>query len=175
MDVADARIFYGREPEARADGSIIMEAPAADIPIPARLHLANHDDLLAVAVYRDTEEIARVRSGFEDGPCWRWAPTDSWSDICPIRLDHALLPRPVAVGAAGVAVVLDVEYRGVSLVEHEFATVHHIAELDPGSVCPRGCGGSDHEETPERGAASVDGNLVLAGCISRSGALARIG
>src|SRR5215213_210023 len=106
---------------------------------------------------------------------WPRAPADSRGDIRPIRLDHALLELPVAVGAAGVAIVLDVEYRGMGLVEHEFATVHHIAELDAGSVCPRGCGGSDHEETPERGAASVDGNLVLAGCISRSGALARIG
>src|SRR5215213_10076051 len=89
MNVADARIVYGREPEARADGSIIVEAPAADVPIPARLHLAYHDDLWAVAVYRNTEEIARISSGFEDGLCGRRAPPDSWSDIRPIRLDHA--------------------------------------------------------------------------------------
>src|SRR5829696_10386590 len=112
MNVADTRILYCREAEARADGSIIVEAPAADIPVPARFHLAYHDDLLALAVYRNTEEIARIGSGFEDGLCGRRAPTDSWSDIRPIRLDHALLPRPVAVGTAGVSVILDVEYRG---------------------------------------------------------------
>jgi hypothetical protein len=174
MGLADARTVYGREPETRADSSIIMEAPAADIPIPARFHLAYHDDLLAVAVYGNTEEIARVCSGFEDGLCGCRAPTDSWSDIRPIRLDHALLPRPVAVGAAGGRIVLDVEDRGVGLVEHEFATIRYISELNAGSVGPRGCSGPDHEEAPEGGTTSGDGNLVLASGIARCGALARI-
>src|SRR5829696_3576232 len=170
MNVADTRILYCREAETRADGSIIVEAPAADIPVPARFHLAYHDDLWAVAVYRNTEEIACVRPGFEDGLCWRRAPTDSWSDISPVRLDHALLELPVAVGTAGVSVVLDVEYRGVGLEEHEFATIHHISELDTGSVGPRGCSGPDHEEAPERGTTAGDVDLVLASGVSRSGA-----
>src|SRR5215213_8206282 len=173
VDVADARIVYGREPEARADGPVIVESPPADVAIPARLHLAYHDDLLAHAVYRNTEEIAHIGSGFEDGLCWRRTPPDSWSDIRPICLDHAFLPRPVAVRAAGVAVVLDVEYRGVGLVEHEFATIHYVPELDAGSVGPRGCGGPDHEEAPEGGTTLGDGDLVLTGGTLRSGALAR--
>src|SRR5215210_5740513 len=175
MDLADARVFYGREPETRADGSIIMEAPAADVPIPARFHLAYHDDLLPFAVYGDTEEIARISIRFEDGLRGRWAPPDSRSDIHPIRLDHAFLELPVAVGAAGVALVLDVEDRGVGLEEHEFATIHYVAKLDAGSVHPRGCGRPDHEEVPQRSTTSGDRNLILASRILRSGALARIG
>src|SRR5215210_5994866 len=33
VDLANARILYSREPEAGADGPILVEAPLADIPI----------------------------------------------------------------------------------------------------------------------------------------------
>jgi hypothetical protein len=37
MNLADARIFYSREPKARADGPVVVEAPLADVPIIACL------------------------------------------------------------------------------------------------------------------------------------------
>jgi hypothetical protein len=33
VDLADARVFYSRELEARVDGPIVVEALLADIPI----------------------------------------------------------------------------------------------------------------------------------------------
>src|SRR5215211_141556 len=171
MDLADARILYGRESEARADSPIIMEAPPADIPIPPCFHLANQNYLLALAVYRNPEKIARICSRFKDGLCGRWAPTESWSDICPICLNHAFLKLPVAVRTAGVVVVLDVEDRSVGLVEHKFATIHYISEFNARSVCPGGCSRPDHEKTPERGTTLSDGSLELAGGPPSSGGL----
>src|SRR5215207_5987563 len=173
VDRADARILYGREPEARADGPIIMEAPPADIPIPACFQLANYNNLLSLNEYPNTEKIARICSRFKDGLCGRGAPTDSWSDICPICLDHAFLELPVAERATGVAVVLDVEDRGVGPEEHEFATIPYILELNARSVCPRGCSGPDHEKVPERGTTSSDGDLELAGSAPSGGVLVR--
>jgi hypothetical protein len=134
VGIEGSKIFYGREPEARADGSIIVESPPADIPIPACFHLADYNDLLALAVKGNAKKIARIRSGFEDGLCGRRAPTDSWGDIRPIRPDPAFLELPVAERAAGGRVVLDVEYRGVGLEEHELDTIRHVSELDAGSV-----------------------------------------
>jgi hypothetical protein len=101
VGIEGSKIFYGREPEARADGSIIVESPPADIPIPACFHLADYNDLLALAVKGNAKKIARIRSGFEDGLCGRRAPTDSWGDIRPIRPDPAFLELPVAERAAG--------------------------------------------------------------------------
>ena len=61
VEVADSRIPYGRESEPRTDGPVVVEAPLADVAVPARLHLADHNRLLPRAVDRDTEEVTRVR------------------------------------------------------------------------------------------------------------------
>ena len=138
VDVAHARSFHGREPEARADGAIIVEAPPTDIPIPPCLQLAHQDRLSPLAVYRDAPNVSRIRSGFKDGLGGRLGPTNSRGDVCPIRPDPAFLKQPVAERSAGIPVVLHVEDRGVGLEEHELATIPHVLELDAGGVRPRG-------------------------------------
>jgi hypothetical protein len=57
VDVANARVPYGREPEAWADRPVIVKAPLADVPVPARLQLAYDDYLLSLAVYRDAPKV----------------------------------------------------------------------------------------------------------------------
>ena len=59
VDVADARILYRREPEAWADGPIIVEASPADIPIPSRLLLAHQDRRSPLAAYRNAKDPRR--------------------------------------------------------------------------------------------------------------------
>ena len=134
VDVADARILYCREPEARADGPIIVEAPPADIPIPSRLQLAHQNRLSPLAVYRNAPKVPGIRPGFKDGLCGGLGPANSLGHVCPVCLDPAFLEQPVAERAASISIVLHVEYRGVSVEVHELATIPHVLELDAGCV-----------------------------------------
>jgi hypothetical protein len=129
-----------------------------------------------LAVYRNAPKIPGIRPGFKDGLCGGLGPANSLGYVCPVCLDPAFLEQPVAERAASIPVVLHVEYRGVSLEEHELATIPHVLELNAGCVCPRGCGRPDHEETPERATVGLRvGNLELARETPRGGGLVRVG
>jgi hypothetical protein len=115
VDVADARVFHGREPEARPDGPVVVEAPLADVPVPTRLQLANDNGLLSLAIYRHAPKVPGIGTGFEDGLGGRLRAADSRGDVRAIRLDPAFLEEPVAERPAGIPVVPHVEDGSVGL------------------------------------------------------------
>src|SRR5829696_6343944 len=150
VDVADARVLHGVEPEARADGPVVVKSPTTHITVPTRLQLADQDRLSSLAVYRGAPEVPQVSLGLEDGLRGRLGAAYSRCDVGSVRLDKALLEQPVAERTAGVPFVLNVEDRGVGLEEHELAAVHHVSQLDTGGVRPLRSRRPDHEEAPER-------------------------
>src|SRR5215208_6474114 len=164
VDVADARGLHGVEPEARADGPVVVKSPTTHITVPTRLQLADQDGFPPLAVYRGAPEVPLIRPGLDNSLRGRLGPAYPRGDVRPVRLDKALLEEPVAERTAGVPVVLNVEDRGVGLEEHELAAVHHVSQLDTGGVRPLRSRRPDHEEAPERAPVGSGGvHLELAG------------
>src|SRR5262249_22311035 len=131
--VADARARDRVEAEAWTDPPVCVQPPLAHVAVPARLQFADEHDLLPFDVDRGAEERPLVRIGVEDRLRRLRAEEEPGCDVRPRSLDHPLLVLPVAVRAALVAVVSDVEDRDVRLVEHAFPPVVDIAKLDPGA------------------------------------------
>src|SRR5206468_127453 len=81
VDVADAGRLGGREAEARPNLPVRVEAPLADIAVPAGLQLADEHDLLTVDVDADAEEVAGVRAGLHDRPRLTDAEPEARPDV----------------------------------------------------------------------------------------------
>ena len=90
----------------------------------------------------------------------------------PAGVDHALLVLPVAVRAAGVGVVEDVENRHVGAVEDASPAVVDEAQLDARAVGPRGGGWAHGEEPPHACRAEEDVDPHLPGRALARGRLA---
>ena len=82
VDVADARVLHGVEPEARADGPVIVKAPTAHVTVPTRLQLADQDRLSSLAVYRGAPEVPR------SVPSRGWSARASGSGVFPVRRSY---------------------------------------------------------------------------------------
>src|SRR5258707_7449684 len=59
MDMTNAGRRDCREAKSRANGSIGMQPPLADIAIPTGLHFADEDNFLALNIQGDAQEITR--------------------------------------------------------------------------------------------------------------------
>lgn len=65
VNVAHTRVPYRGEAETGTDGAVIVEAPLADVAIPARFHFAYEHRFLAFSVERNTEEVPGVLPGLK--------------------------------------------------------------------------------------------------------------
>src|SRR5262245_31227700 len=130
--LAGAGVVGRGGPEARTDRPVDVEAPLADVAIPARLQLAHEDDLPALDKDGDAPEVAAVGPALDDGLRRRGTEPDSGNDVHAVGLETGFRVLPVAVGgtAAGpdpVLEVFDVQDGHVRLVEHLLAAVAHAA------------------------------------------------
>src|SRR5437588_4108067 len=53
VDIADTRTLHSSESESRPDRSVRVQAPFANITVPARLHFADQYDFLALHINRN--------------------------------------------------------------------------------------------------------------------------
>src|SRR5262249_52402302 len=157
VHVADATASHRGEAEARLDRSVCVKAPLADVAVPARLHLADQDDLLPSHVHRDAGEIAGVRSGVENGRGRRTGEAEAGSNVHSVGLNRRFPVLPIAVRPALVVLVFDVENRNVSAIENALSAVIDETKLDAGAVGARGAGRTYGQELPQHGASLRDG------------------
>ena len=73
-------------------------------------------------------------------------PSRAGCHVDPVRLDHSLLVLPVAVGPAGVGVVLDVQDRDVRAVQQALAAIVDEPQLDSRPPGSRGRGRTDDQK-----------------------------
>lgn len=79
--LANARVSIAENP--KRGRMVPVHAPPADVPVPARLQLADHVNLLPLAVYGHAPKVPRIRPGVEDGPRGCWALTNPRGDVRP--------------------------------------------------------------------------------------------
>src|SRR5207247_11378644 len=102
------------------------------------------------------EVVTGVGAGVHDRLRGRRAEPEAWRDVSSRRLDHPLLPLPVAVRPALVGVVVDVQDRHVGLVEDAPPAVRHVAELHAGAPEAGRGRRADGEQLTEQGVAARD-------------------
>src|SRR5215208_5037735 len=155
VDGAHARRAGRAKEEPRPDLAVRAQAPLADVAVPPRLELGDEHDVLAGDVHADAEEVADVGAGVENRLRRRRTEAEPRRDVGAVGMDHPLLPLPVAVRPALVAVVAHVEDRHVGLVEDAAPAVGDVAELDARApVAGRGRRARRDEVPQERGAAA---------------------
>src|SRR5262249_31306807 len=126
-----------------------MQAPLADIAIPCCFHLAYEDDFLSLDVDGYSQKVPCVGTSVKDRRSRCVTKTKSRRHIDAVCLNHSFFPLPVAVRTTRILVVVDVEYRYMGAVEHAFATIIHVAQLDAGSARSRRRCRSDRQELPK--------------------------
>ena len=165
MDLADTRVVDRAEAEARADRAVGMQPPAADVAVPAGRELADQHHLLVVHVDRHAGEVAVVVAGVEHRLGRLGAEPEAGRHRGALGLEAALLVLPVAVRAAGVVVVADVEDRHVRPPQHALAAVGDPAQLDARAHVARRGRRPDGDQPPQ--------GLAVAGHGDAGGARAR--
>jgi hypothetical protein len=106
-----------------------MQPPKANVAIPARFHLTDEHDLLALHVDGDAEVITGVGTGVEDGRRGAGAEAETGSHIGAIGREHPLLVLPVPVWSTGVAIVLHVQDGHVRTVKQALTAVIDITQF----------------------------------------------
>ena len=149
VHVADAAVLGAGEAEAWPQCAVGVQPPLADVAVPAGLHLAHEDALLPVEVDRHAEVVTRVGAGVHDRLRGRRAEPEAGRDVLTRRLDHPLLPLPVAIRPALVGVVVDVQDRHVGLEEDAPPSVQDVAQLESGAPEAGRRRRADREELPE--------------------------
>jgi hypothetical protein len=161
VSVAYARILDGAEPEARADCTVNMQPPFAHVAIPAGLHFADQHYFEPLDIDCDAEVIARITAAFEYGLGWCVAQAKARCNVGPGSLQHALLILPVAVWAACIIVVTNVEDGYVRTIKNAFAFVVEVAEFDSRTARARRRGRTDGQKSPKGLAALSNSNPNL--------------
>src|SRR6266516_1241961 len=109
MTVAHTRTLDGAEAKAWSDSAIPVQTPLGNIPVPARLHLADEDRLGALCVNGHAEVVPGIVARLQDRLSRRRTNTKARGYLAGAwGLEHALLPLPVQVRAARVAVILHI-------------------------------------------------------------------
>lgn len=109
--------------KARADGAIRVQPPEANIAIPARFHLTDEHNLLALHVDGDAEVITGVGTGVEDGRRGHGAEAETGSHVGGVGQEHPFLVLPIPVWSAGIAIVLHVQDGHVRSVKQALTAV----------------------------------------------------
>jgi len=132
--VAHAGALQGGEAEPRTNGAVGMQAPHADVAIPAGLHLAEEHDLLPLHVDRDAQLVASIGTRVENGCRRRVAEAEARRDVDAGCLDHSFHVLPVAIRTARIAVVLHVQDRNVRAIEQASASIVDKSQLGARAV-----------------------------------------
>src|SRR6266404_5086763 len=123
VDVAYALAFHCSKSETRSDRAIGAEPPLTDVPIPTGLHFANQHHLVAENIDGHPEKIARIGSGVENCQGRRSTEPKTWCNINTLGLNHPFLILPIAIRAARICVVLNVENWDMGSIQHTFSLV----------------------------------------------------
>src|SRR5205823_14633511 len=129
-------------------GAVDAEAPLLSVAIPAGLHLTDEHELALGFEQRNGGEVSGVASragGFGSGVR---AP-ESGGQIGSVALEAVFIVLPVAVGAAGVAIVLHVEDRQVRLVQQALSAIVHKAQIQAAPGNARGGSRANGQKAPD--------------------------
>ena len=162
VDVADAAVLHGGEAEARLDGAVGVQGPLAGVAVPARLQLGHQGDLLAVDPDGGAQEIAGVAAALDDRARLGGGEPEARRHVGAGRPQEALLVLPVAIGPAGVAVVLHVEDRDMGAVQDLAAAIDDVPQLHAAAGIAGRRRRAHGGEGPIDGRATADGDGVAA-------------
>ena len=162
VDVADAAVLHGGEAEARLDRAVGVQGPFAGVAVPARLQFGHQGDLLAVDPDGGAQEIAGVAAALDDRARLSGGEPEARRHVGAGCAQEALLVLPVAIGPAGVAVVLHVEDRDMGAVQDLAAAIDDVPQLHAAAGIAGRRRRADGGEGPIDGRAAPDGDGVTA-------------
>src|SRR5918911_1963263 len=129
MDGADATAGGRAEAVARANRAVRIEPPLVYVTIPTSVQLRDEDQLRALRVNGHALKVARVVARFKGRGGRALNYPKARADVAKadrVRLEVAFRILPVAIRAAGIGVVFDVEDRNMRALQDHLAAILHV-------------------------------------------------